>query len=155
MSDPYAAEADVRNVLGPLGTPTRLPSWISLADVLALAHAQVVDRLGFVYPNGLPTFSDDAVDVVRYAEAKVAAAEVLERLRVNLPDLGDQPDRLLKSAWASLDDGVVGYPPGSSDTGGTTPGTTSSTPGPRSTSFTPLSAFDDPYAAARTSARFE
>lgn len=153
MSDPYADEQDVRNALGTLAA--RLPSFVSLASNLSVAHAQVVDRLGQVYPNGIPTWAGDALDVVRFVEAKIAAAETLEQIRMNLPDLGDQPDRLRASAWASIDDGVVGYPPGSSDagSGGGTPST--SVPGPRMSSFTPLSAFSDPYAAARDTSRFQ
>jgi len=156
MSDPYATDADVRNVLGQVGN--RLPSWVVVSKYVAIAHATVVDRLAKVYPDGIPPFAGDAVDVVAFAEAKLAAAEILEAIRVNLPDLGDAPDRLRASAFSSMDDGVVGYPIGSVDVPGdgtTTPGTVSS-PGPRLSSFTPLSAFPDPYEPARDpAARFQ
>lgn len=156
MSDPFAADQDVRNVLGTVGN--RLPAWIVIARYLSIAHATVVDRLARAYPNGIPTFEGDAADVVSFAEAKLAAAEILEAIRVNLPDLGDAPDRLRDSAFSSIDDGVVGYPIGSSDVPGGDPAApaATSTPGPRVSSFTPLSAFPDPYEPARDPAiRFQ
>ena len=63
-----------------------------------------------VYPDGLPRFAGDGLTVVRYAEAKLAAAEVLDAIRVNLPDLGDAPDQLRASALGSLRDGVDRLP---------------------------------------------
>lgn len=143
----YAADADVTNVLGTLGG--RLPSWVVVGSYLSIAHAQVVDRLANVYPSGSPAFVGDGLTVVKYAEARIAAAEILEAIRVNLPDLGDAPDRLRAAAWASLDDGVVGYPPGSTDVPDGDGGVVTASSGPRVSSFTPLSAFPDPYEAAR------
>lgn len=151
--DPYADVPDVRNVLGTIAT--RLPAWLDddkIGEFLSIAHAEILSRLWEVYPATIPTFTGPGADVLRYAEAKLAGAEILEALRVNLPDLGEAPDRLRESVERTLAGGVVGYPPGSVDVDDDgdpdTPGV-SSTPGPRVSSFTPLSAFPDPYAAAR------
>lgn len=150
---PYAAPADVTNVLGSIGS--RLPAWVDVATFLSTAHAEVVDRLSRVYREEIPAFEGDAATIVRYVEARVAAAAILDAIRVNLPDLGDAPTELRASAYASIEDGVVGYPadatvtPGVDDgAGGTTPAVVT-VPGPRVSSFTPLSAFPDPYADAR------
>lgn len=152
-SEPYSTDDDVRNSLG--NVRDRLPTWVSIPTFRATAHATILDRLSRVYPDGIPTFGGAAGEVVRYAEAKLAAAEILEAIRVNLPDLGDAPDRLREDAFRAVDDGVVGYPAGSTDTGSpSSPGQTS-TPGPRVSSFTPLSAFPDPYGLGREGARFE
>lgn len=152
--DTYATATDARNALGTLRD--RLPSWVEVEAFVVMAHATVVDRLARPYPNGIPTFDGVGLHAVRYAEAKIAAAEILEAIRVNLPDLGDAPERMRAAAYETLDDGVVGFPPGSSDDPGTpTPGASTSTPGPRVSSFTQLSAFPDPYGEARSDARFE
>lgn len=150
----YSTDDEVRNRLGPIGN--RLPTWISLPAFRSTAYADVVDRLARVYPDGIPTFTGAGLTLVASAEAKLATAEILEALRVNLPDLGDAPDRLKSSAYAALDDGVVGYPVGSVDAGSpSTPGAVAS-PAPRVSSFTPLSAVEDPYAEARDDAfRFQ
>lgn len=142
----YSTDDQVRNRLGPIGN--RLPTWVDLPEFRATAYADVVDRLARVYPDRIPTFEGAGLTLVASAEAKLATAEILEALRVNLPDLGDAPERLKVSAYAALDDGVVGYPAGSSDAGGSTPGQVAN-PGPRVSSFTPLSAVADPYAEAR------
>ena len=146
MSDPYASADDVRNVLGTIGN--RLPAWVDLDVFLSAGHAEVVDRLAGVYPDGIPAFAGDGLTVVRWAEAKLTAADVLDAIRVQVDDLGDGPDRLRASAVAALSDGVVGYPPGSSgvDVDGTTVPVSTS---PRWSSYTPLSAFPDPYDAVR------
>lgn len=144
---PLSTDQQVKDVLGPNGN--RLPAWINVEAFRRMAGAEVVDQLANVYPNGLPTFAGAGLDAVTYAEAKLAAASILEAIRVNLPDLGDAPDRLRTSATLTLSGGVVGYPPGSEtvDTGGGVP--QSAAKGPRVSSFTPASAFPDPYAALR------
>lgn len=146
----YSADTDVVDQLGTLGT--RLPGWVVVSTFRNIAHATITDRLGREYPDGIPLFSGASADVVRYAEAKLAAAEILEAIRVNLPDLGDAPDRLRASVEETLTGGIVGYPPGSAavDVDGDpgTPGV-AAVAGPRVSSFTPLSAFPDPYAPAR------
>jgi hypothetical protein len=147
-TDPYASDQDVADVLGTIAS--RLPTWVSVPRFRASAHALVVDRLAKVYPDAIPAFDGNGLGVVTLAEAKVAAAEILDAIRVNLPDLGEAPAELRKSAWESLDDGVVGYPIGSggdSGSGGTGPTTTVA--GPRVSSYTPASAFPDPYEAHR------
>lgn len=144
----FSTDTDVRNQLGAVAS--RLPTWVDLEANRAIANADVLDRLSRVYPNGIPAFTGPGADVVKFAEARLAAAETLEQIRVSLPDLGDTPDRLRTAAYDSLADGVVGYPPGSEtipddpETGSTA----TTTPGPRVSSFTPLSVFPDPYAAS-------
>lgn len=148
----YATDPDVVSMLGTIGN--RLPSWVTVATFRDLANAELVDRLAAVYPHGIPTFTGTGLEAVRWAEAKLAAAEILDAVRVNLPDLGDAPDRLRASVDRTLDGGIVGYPPGSTDVEGGTPGEIAS-PTPRVSSYTPLSAFPDPYDAARGVSRFE
>lgn len=146
----YADEHDLTNALGTLGG--RLPEWVELSTFLAVAHAEAVERLAAAYPNGIPRFTGVGFDVVRFAEAKLAAADLLDAIRVNLPELGDAPDRLRDAAYRSLDGGVAGYPAGSTsvdDDGDPDTPATSHTPGPLVSSFTALSAFPDPYEAAR------
>jgi hypothetical protein len=153
VNPPYANETQVTNLLGTLGN--RLPAWVSIPSYLAIAHATVLDELANVYPGGIPVFEGPALDVVSWAEAKLATAEILDAIRVNLPtDAHDAADTLRASALAALSDGVVGYPAGSLDgvdvdTDPSTPGVVT-TVGPRVSSFTSLSAFPDPYADART-----
>lgn len=150
--DPYASPDDVRDVLGSLRD--RLPAWVDLDRFLGIAHAELIDRLSVTYPDGVPTFVGAGGEIVRYAEAKIAAAEVLEAIRVNLPDLGDGPARLRESAETTIRDGVAGYPAGVSTPGGDADPRPVNT-GPRASSFTPLSAFPDPYEAGRVGIRFE
>lgn len=151
----YSTDADVRNSLGNLRD--RLPAWVTIEEFRDLANALVVDELARTYPDGIPAFAGPGLAIVRFAEAKLAAAQILEALRVSLPDLGEAPDRLREDAYRSLSDGVVGYPAGSTDVPSTDPlaPVRSSTPGPRVSSFTPLSAFPDPYDEARFGERFE
>lgn len=153
MSTPYAAAGDVETTLGNLAG--RLPADLSPIETwLSLAHAEVVDVLSQVYPNGIPPFAagSDGREAVRWAEAKIAAAEILEAVRINLTDLGDVPTRLRDSALRTLADGVVGYPPGSTTTPDPDdpdgPGIVTS-PRPRVSSYTPASAFPDPYESLR------
>jgi hypothetical protein len=156
-SAPYSGDEDVRNALG--NVRDRLPSWVVLEEFRELAHAMVLDRLAKVYPTQIPTFEGPGLVVVRFAEAKLAAAQILEAVRVNLPDLGEAPEQLRADAFAALDDGVIGYPVGSDsavddDDDPSTPSIpVSSTP--RVSSYTPLSAFPDPYAEARYGERYE
>lgn len=148
---PFAADQDVRNVLGTIGN--RLPAWVVISEFVDAAHATVLDRLSSTYPTSIPTFGGSGALVVRYAEAKLAAADILDAIRVNLPaETHDVPEQLRASALAVLSDGVVGYPAGSADvdTDGdpATPGTPGAA-GPRVSSFTSASAFPDPYEALR------
>jgi hypothetical protein len=150
MSDPYSTDDDVTNVLGNIGN--RLPEWVTVADWRTLAHAEAVDMLAKVYPRGIPAFAGDGLVVVRYAEAKLAAAAILEAIRVNLPDLGDAPDQLREDAVRILSDGVIGYPADSELVDDDDNPETPSVPvqqAPVMSSFTPLSAFPDPYEVGR------
>lgn len=145
----FSTDEDVRNVLGTLRD--RLPAWVDVREYRSIAHGLLIDRLAVPYSDGIPTFTGAGLTLVRLAEAKLAAAEILEALRVNLPDIGDAPDRLRSSAYVAVDNGVPGYPPGSSDVDDGDPDTPSvpANTGPRVSSFTPLSAVADPYAEAR------
>lgn len=147
----YASEANVVTILGKLGP--RLPAEIVVADHLAMAHATLTDRLARVYPRGLPEFADLGLDAVKWAEAKLAASTVLEAVRVSFPEMGNLPRQLRDDAFAAVDDGVVGYPPGSIDTPGSAD-TGTYAPGPRVSSATPVSAFVDPYDALRDDPAF-
>lgn len=146
-TDPFSSDDDVRLLLGPIGN--KLPAWVIVADFRGMAHAEVVDKLGEVYPSGIPAFDGNAATVVRWAEAKIAAAEILDSIRVNLTeDQAAAADGLREAADRVLANGVVGYPVGATPDDGSTPGRVT-VPGPRVSSFTPLSAFPDPYAEAR------
>lgn len=152
----YSTDDDVRNVLGSLRD--RLPTWVDLPAFREVAYATTLEKLGQAYPAGIPTFDGAAADVVRFAEAKYAAAEILDALRVNLPaDSQDQPDRLRASADEALAGGVVGYLPAPADQ---LPPSPAEDPPvsrmPVASSWTPFSAFPDPYAPARgLGGRFE
>jgi len=153
----YATDPDVLNFLGQIRN--RLPEWIGTAELrapfLEIAHSEVVDSLAAAYPQGVPSFTGAGRDVVRYAEAKLAAAQILDAVRVNLStDQLDAPDRLRSSAFLSLEGGVAGYLPDTEQTptpggGGTGGGTTTTGPRPRVSSYTSLSAFPDPYEGVR------
>lgn len=139
----YATDGNVNTILGNLAG--RLPATLApLATFRDLAHATLTDALTEVYPNGIPEFAGVGLEALTWAEAKLAAAEILGAVRVNLPDLGDAPERLRREAMATVAGGVVGYPPGSSSDPAN-PGGVVTTPGPRVSSFTPASAFPDPY----------
>lgn len=140
----YATDGNVNTILGSLAG--RLPATLApVSEFLALAHTTVLDVLTDVYPAGVPEFASEGLLAVTWAEAKLAAAEILGAVRVNLPDLGDAPDRLRREAMATLSGGVVGYPAGS----GSDPDNPTVTAGPRVSSFTQASAFPDPYEALR------
>lgn len=141
----YAVDANVNTILGNLAG--RLPAGLSpISEFLGLAHATVIDELSEVYPNGIPAFAGEGLLAVKWAEAKLAAAEVLSAVRVNLPaQLVDAPSRLKAEALATLRDGIVGYPAGS----GGDPAHPTAAPAPRVSSFTQASAFVDPYDSLR------
>lgn len=153
----YASTGDVT---GPLGSmATRLPAWVVLETYLTIAHAQVVEVLGDTYPAELPDFAGPGLEVVKYAEAKLAAAEVLSAVRVNLPaDAQEVPDKMRAEALETLSRPIVGYPTDTEvvddDGDPDTPGVVVSS-SPRISSFTPMSAFEDPYDAVRAAAGSE
>lgn len=154
MSENYAAAGDVTNVLGPIGN--RLPSWLDVEEFLTLGHAVTIDALAQVYPDKIPTFEGDALTLVKLVEAKLTAAEILDAVRVLLKDENDltAAESFRASAYASIANGVVGYRPGTEavddDGDPLTPDVTNVAPGPRISSFTPMSAFPDPYDAIRS-----
>jgi hypothetical protein len=105
----YAAVEDVRAVLGKLGDRPGLPD---LEVHLAMAHADVVDRLSDVYGPTLPTWRPVAAEAVRWAEAKIAAASVLDILRAALDDASRVAEELRASAYATIAGGLPGQRPG-------------------------------------------
>lgn len=140
----YATIADVRTALGRIGN--RLPAEIDVAAFLAMGHATVLERLRAAYgPDGPPAFTGDGLEVVRWAEAKTAAAAILEILRSQLDSVGDAPDRMRRSAEADLLGGVIGYPPGGVDPDATGPLGPSAAQGPRTSSSGAYSLVPDPY----------
>lgn len=143
----YATEANVTPLLGQLAG--RLPGWVNVEEYLEIANAEVVEALGDVYPDNLPAFAGPGLAVVKLAEAKLATAAILSALRVNLPkEAQDVPEAMRAEALATLSNAVVGYPVGGVDVPGSpTPRKVGNSP--RHSSFTPMSAFADPYAAAR------
>lgn len=143
----YASSGDVLTILGKIGP--RLPIDVNVDALIGMAHAELVDRLAETYPSGIPTFEGDGLDAVRWAEAKLAAAEILEVVRVNLPEIGEAPDQLRASVDRTLSLGIVGYPPGSVDTPDGDGGSVPANAGPQVSSFTPASMFPDPYADLR------
>ena len=140
---PYAAPADALLTLGPVGTRT-LPAGIDVDAHVAMAHAQVMERLAEVYPNGLPTFTGVGREVVRWAEARLAGASLLDALRAHLGgDTTATATDLRVSALATLEGTIPGYPAGS---GPTEPGATPRPSLPRHTSTMVGSIVADPYA---------
>lgn len=146
---PYSSDPDVRLLLGKIGG--RLPAEVDVATFRSIAHADVLDRLGDAYGGTVPTLNagSDALEAARWAEAKVAAAEILETLRASLPDLGEAPEQLRTSAYATLSRGLPGLLPGGGTTTGPDGSPVATSPRPQVSSFTPVSLFEDPYDALR------
>jgi hypothetical protein len=144
---PWTSPADVVFVLGKLGPRVQANTDIDLDAFVSAAHAEALDRLADAYgTRTLPAFAGDALTVLRWAEAQLAAADVLDMLRATLgDDQAEVPERLRRSAWAKLDGGVPGFRPGdpAPADGVTYPTWTSS---PAHSSSTPVSNFPDPYA---------
>lgn len=147
----YASAPDVVKLLGSIGT--RLPDWLNLEDYIDVAHGLTLDALSSSYPAKIPAFEGPGLEVVKWAEAKLAAAEALSAIRINLPESAREvPDEMRAEAYATLGRAVVGYPLDSEavdvDGNPATPSVVVTT-APRISSFTPMSAFGDPYEAAR------
>lgn len=143
----YALDADVRAVLGKLGS--RLPADVDVDTHLAMSHATVSDRLRDVYGDAVPDFADEGLEVVRWAEAKIAGASVLSTLLLSLPAADRESVRMLRAeGFADLDRGVPGYPIGGSDPDGPGPlGSYASGP-TASAGVSGTSLFADPYDVA-------
>lgn len=149
-SSPYADDASVRQLLGPIGN--KLPTWVDVEQQLGIAHATAVEALGKAYAGRIPTFAGDALVVLRWAEAKLAAAQILDAIRVLFPDQSTAADDLRAAAYRDLDGGLIGYPVGTgADLEADDDSVRLAGAGPRVSSFTPLSVFDDPYGPARDS----
>lgn len=143
----YSSDADVRLALGKFGN--RLPTEVDVAAHGSMAHADVVDALSAAYPSGIPSFGGVGLEVVRWAEAKVAAASILAIVHASFPELADAPARMRADALATLSNGVAGYPAGSVTDPDDPTSPTPYAPSPRVSSFTPVSAFPDPYEDVR------
>lgn len=144
----YATEPDVRAVLGKLGA--RLPAEVDPATHLDMAHASIADRLRDVYgtgPDDVPDFADEGLEVVRWAEAKLAAANVMSTLLLSLPSADREAVTMLRAeAYADLDRGIPGYPVGGVDPDGPGGPVGSYPPGPSvSSGVSGSSLFVDPY----------
>lgn len=148
-STPYASDADVVTVLGPLGARVQAAAGINLEAAVSAAHAEALDRLLVAYGTLPPRFTGDAGNAVRWAEAQLAGADVLDILRAAMTDVSDIPERLRRSAWAKLDGGLPGFTPGDptpTDPPTDPPFTPAPDAGvPRVSSAAPLSNFPDPY----------
>lgn len=143
----YATVPDVVLALGALGPRVEATPSVDLASHLSMAHAEVLDRLADAYgTRTLPVFTGDAMEAARWAEARIAAANVLDILRASLTDVSDVPERLRRSAWATIDGGLPGFRPGDPDPGSTPPPKFPEDIGvPRVSSCAPGSNFPDPY----------
>lgn len=140
----YASPDDVVAVLGKLGPRVAATESVSIDDQLAIAHADVVDRLHAVYGRTLPQFVPVGLESIRWATARLAGAAILDILRAAMPsDAAEVPERLRASAWSTLDGGVPGSPVGDPVPG---PPAGATDPGlPLWSSAAPGSNFDDPY----------
>lgn len=139
----YASVEDVRVALGNLGN--RLPATIDLDGHLGMAHAVVVDKLTDAYPGEIPTFTGPGLDVVRWAEARIAAADILDILRASTTTDSPVAETLRQTAYDTLDRGVPGFRPGGPTT---TPGTTPMPARPRVSHVATTTVFADPYTPA-------
>ncbi len=108
--DTYSDDADVRVALGSLGKV--LPTGFDLPAHRGMAFAELQGRLADLYPSGLPAFTIAGTAALRWAEAKLTAASVLEVLRASSADVGDVPAALRRSVEETLSGGIVGSPAG-------------------------------------------
>lgn len=113
----YSGDDDVRHLLGRIGT--RLPGYITISSFRSAAYAQIGEALGAIYPT-VPQFTKPtAVAALKWAEAKLAAADILDVLAADLTDdVRELPERWRAQVAETLAGGVVGYPPGSTDPDG-------------------------------------
>lgn len=142
----YATDPDIVAVLGKIGP--RLPAEIAVATFGAIAHAETVDRLGEVYGDNVPAFTGNALEAVRWAEAKLAAAEILEALRASLPDVGETPVRLRQSAERTLSSTIPGAPAGGGTATDASGAAVAYGPTPLARNNAPGSLIVDPYSEA-------
>lgn len=142
-TEPYTTDADVKLVLGKIATGARLDqAGIDVAAMIPAAHVEVLDKLTEVYGPTLPDVTGDALETVRWAEARICAANILDILRASLDTVSDIPERLRRSAWDTLGRGLPGLRPG--DPAGPEPLPTW-TAQPAHSSSTPVSNWPNPY----------
>lgn len=141
----WATVEDVYDTLGKMGPKVKDADdagRFDTASQLQAARAEAYNRLERVYGPGRvpdPGAGTAGLEVIRWAVARLAAANTLDILRAALPDVSELPERLRRSAWDALGAGLPGFPPG----GG--PGNpTSNAPWASSGG---VSLFPDPYAA--------
>lgn len=140
----WAGEEDVFDTLGKVGPKVKAATEAGRFDTaaqLAAAHVEAYTRLEGVYGVGrVPAPVADSVghEVLRWAVARLAAANILDILRASLPDVSELPERLRRTAYATLDSPVPGFPPGGN------PGTPAAWGAPFSTAGG-VSQFPDPY----------
>jgi hypothetical protein len=146
MTATYCTDEDVQQILGTL--KNKLPSFVDLDKSRQMAHAELVDRLSLMYPK-MPIWAGAGLEALRWAEAKLTGADILDSIRINIDTVGDAPERLRAAVERTLEGGIVGYPPGSEtvDDGDGNP--VAVVRSPLVSSYTPVSAFPDPYADVR------
>lgn len=146
MTTTYCTDDDVNQILGTL--KNKLPAFVALDKARQMAHAELLDRLGAMYPK-MPEWAGPGLEAVKWAEAKLTGADILDSIRINIDTVGDAPERLRAAVERTLVNGIVGYPIGSEvvDDGDGNPHTVIRSP--LVSSFTPFSAFPDPYADVR------
>lgn len=110
----YSTDDDVLHLLGRIGS--RLPDYVVVASFRSAAYAQIGESLGGVYTT-VPTFTKPtAVAALKWAEAKLAAADILDVLAADLnDDIRELPERWRAQVRETLAGGIVGYPPGGGD----------------------------------------
>ncbi len=140
----WASRDDVIAVLGNLGPRIAATSSVNLDEHLAIGHAEARSLLARTYVKGLPTWRGPALEVVRWAVAKLAAARVLDILRASLDTTSELPERLRASAHGDLTGALPGYPAGADldDDGQPLPPRPAA--GPKLGYGAPGSAFPDP-----------
>lgn len=140
----YADPEDVVVVLGKIGPRVLANETVDLAEHLSIANVDVREYLRRAYPRGVPTFTPEGLTTLRWAEARIAAAAVLDILRASMPtDVAEVPERLRASAFATLAGGVPGSPVGD-DTPGPPPDAVIDRTSPRHSAYA-VSNFADPY----------
>jgi hypothetical protein len=145
-SEPWATDVEVKTTLGKIGSRVEAAG-IDIDAHISRAHSQAVDRLVKVYATRtLPAFTGDALEAAKWAEAQLAAANILDILRASLDSVSDLPERLRASAWETLDAGLPGFRPGDPTPGADDPPFPPETAGSSGRhSAAAASAFPDPY----------
>lgn len=125
VAETYSSDADILTALGKLGP--RLPVEISVPSARSMAYAVVLDRLADVYGGTVPDLDREgreaAREIVRWAEAKLAAAHILSILGTASGLEPEQVSAWREEALETLRNSLPGVRIGDTDAPGTTPGT--------------------------------